>query len=572
MVTTLIEDEFIALMQDYAEAETKLEITRQVLLERKDFDAYSCYRRIVTPELAGITRTAMKVFLNECGLFAPDSDTDLLFWKLDKDGDGYIKWTEFLDMVVSEELAHRYNQYGTADDLSVELQHSLMRVFEQEMLNQRKLESTRRAMHLSSYTETRLFDLIDTDVKGWISLSDLEYFCTTRDRTTNYTRFERAYRRMDQNRDGRISFEEFLLMIRPTYSYSSSSYDIKVLASSPYKYRSPARHYSPLKSNLELRTELINRELDDKISEIREEKERLTIAKSEKEIFSTPVRDSTMRSKVLRKSLYADQYLSPARKLAQEVRSEILSRSLERARYSRYQRSPYRYSHRHWSPLRTRPLTSTLTSTLIQADLESSRRNLDSRYASPIRRARYYSPHRDTLELSRLRETRERARLRESLALERTELARQSIRKELELTSSLHVMSETKKDPLSPRNRANLVVNMKDQMHDNKMLEEKRIDLSLRYDFCLNEFFSMFDYSKTGFLSLSDFERFSYDYNILLNRTDLCIIIDRFDSDRDGLLSFSEFCDIFLPRQSEFRRSMQERLDRRVTSFFEYTG
>ena len=54
----------------------------------------------------------------------------------DKDGDGYIKWTEFLDLIVSEELAHRYNQYGTADDLSVELQHSLMRVFEQEMLNQ----------------------------------------------------------------------------------------------------------------------------------------------------------------------------------------------------------------------------------------------------------------------------------------------------------------------------------------------------------------------------------------------------------------------------------------------------
>merc|ERR1712194_914071 len=189
----------------------------------------------------------------------------------------------------------------------------------------------------------------------------------TRDRTTNYTRFERAYRRMDQNRDARISFEEFLLMIRPTYSYSSSSYDIKVLASSPYKYGSPARHYSPLKSNLELRTQLMNRELDEKISDIREEKERLTVAKREEEIFSTPVRDSTMRSKVLRKSLYADQYLSPARKLAQEVRSEILARSVDRARYSMYQRSPYRYSNRQWSPLRTRPLASTLLVSDLQA-------------------------------------------------------------------------------------------------------------------------------------------------------------------------------------------------------------
>jgi Ca2+-binding EF-hand superfamily protein len=436
-------------------------------------------------------------------------------------------------------------------------------------------------MHLSSYTETRLFDSIDSDTKGWIGLADLEYFCTSRDRATNYTRFERAYRRMDQNRDGRISFEEFLLMIRPTYSYSSTSYDIKVLASSPYKYGSPAKYYSPLKSNLDLRAELIrsspmrstlelraelmNRDLDEKISEIKEEKSRLTIAKNEDPIFSTPVRDSTMRSKVLRKSLYADQYLSPARRLAQEVRTEILSRSMDRARYRAL--SPYRHSHRHWSPTRTRHLNSTL----LAAELDSSRRYYGGRHSSPMRHTRYYSPHRETLELSRLRETRERARLRESLAFERTSLARDSIRRELELKTTSMVFSEDKKQ-LSPRNRANLVVNLKDQMYDNKMLEEKRIDLSLRYDFCLNEFFSMFDYSKTGYLSLSDFERFSYDYNILLNRADLCIIIDRFDNDRDGLLSFSEFCDIFLPKQSEFRRSMQERLDRRVDTFFGYTG
>lgn len=99
MVSAIVEEEFIALLHEYIEAETKVEITRQVLVERKDFDAYSCYRRIITPELSGITRTGMKIFLRDNGLVAADSELDLMFWKLDKDGDGYINWHEFLDLV-----------------------------------------------------------------------------------------------------------------------------------------------------------------------------------------------------------------------------------------------------------------------------------------------------------------------------------------------------------------------------------------------------------------------------------------------------------------------------------------
>jgi len=36
---------------------------------------------------------------------------------------------------------------GEFVDLTVELEHSLVRVFEQEMINQRKLENARRQLH-----------------------------------------------------------------------------------------------------------------------------------------------------------------------------------------------------------------------------------------------------------------------------------------------------------------------------------------------------------------------------------------------------------------------------------------
>merc|ERR1712151_469868 len=52
----------------------------------------------------------------------------------------------------------------------------------------------------------------------------------------------------------------------------------------------------------------------------------------------------------------------------------------------------------------------------------------------------------------------------------------------------------------------------------------------------------------------------------------MCVIIDRFDKDRNGLLSFSEFCNIFLPNSAEYRKTMQDRVERNVLSFYEYTS
>lgn len=207
-----------------------------------------------------------------------------------------------------------------------------------------------------------------------------------------------------------------------------------------------------------------------------------------------------------------------------------------------------------------------------------------------MRYTRYYSPLRSTLELERISETRDRQKLRESLALERHSLAREALNKDIndrrsEIRSKTLLESEIRSKTLldieeksyvppkelSPSNKSRMVVNLRDSIWDNKMVEDKRIDLSLRYDFNLSELFNMMDYSKTGYVSLLDLERFVYDYNILLNRVDLCIIIDRYDVDKDGLLSFAEFCDIFLPTQAEFKNSMQNRVQRKIDSFFEYS-
>ena len=121
-------------------------------------------------------------------------------------------------------------------------------------MNQVNMENIRRRLHLSSLTESKVFDSIDRNGKGFFSETDLLVWLKFRDASMNYTRYSRAFRRMDLNNDGRINFDEFLQIIRPVYNISSSSvYGLDKFSESKLDltYASPIRslnYVSPVRS------------------------------------------------------------------------------------------------------------------------------------------------------------------------------------------------------------------------------------------------------------------------------------------------------------------------------------
>ena len=153
----------------------------------------------------------------------------------------------------------------------------------------------------------------------------------------------------------------------------------------------------------------------------------------------------------------------------------------------------------------------------------------------------------------------------------RYELVKESLKHEADALRSTASKSNYSWVPPSSYNKVKLVENHKDSIMDNKILEEKRINLSLRFDFCLMELFHMMDKDKNGYLTLAEIDRFALANYLGLDTEDCAIIIDRFDKDRDGRLSFAEFCAIFSPDTLEYRKSMQDRLERNIFAFVEYT-
>lgn len=282
----------------------------------------------------------------------------------------------------------------------------------------------------------------------------------------------------------------------------------------------------------------------------------------------------------LPKSVYNSPYKSN-RQLASEIRDEIMARSVERSQAFRdVQRERSRRRMNELNELEKERNRSTQRLKSL-----SRLRELDDRYWSPVRGWVYREPtHLLAESLARQTEL-EREALRSSLGLN----YESALKKSYALNSALKSTAEKsyvdsltasrrkslgfmRDRELSPVNQSKMIVNLNDSIIDNKLLEEKRIALAMRYDFCLMEMFTLLDVKQMNYLNLADFERFCYDNAISLNSEDLCVIIDRYDKDRDGTLGFGEFCDIFLPTSPEYRRTMQDRIQRGIYSFYDFTA
>jgi len=155
-------------------------------------------------------------------------------------------------------------------------------------------------------------------------------------------------------------------------------------------------------------------------------------------------------------------------------------------------------------------------------------------------------------------------------------------RKDFSKTDVVHNKSERKntttisiEDGASNPNEPNtdkLMKNMKDMLLDSKILEEKRKNLSLRPDFNVQELFGMVNYNKNGFLSVVEFEIWSNKNPYLnLNLSDIELIFERYDRDKDGVLSFHEFMQIFSPKTREYKRNLINRAEKGNELFTDLT-
>jgi hypothetical protein len=151
-----------------------------------------------------------------------------------------IDWDEYLNCIMSKEIppTDQY-KYGKHREYTVELEHSLLRVLQQEMLNQKRLEECKKHLFGTNFSEAVLFDFLDYDNKGFLIYDDVEYFIRNKYPNITTAKLERSWRRLEPDGQERITYRQFMKCIRPIYFYPAyTSHHISNKSLSPGVTRS----------------------------------------------------------------------------------------------------------------------------------------------------------------------------------------------------------------------------------------------------------------------------------------------------------------------------------------------
>lgn len=213
-----------------AEVERKVEITRQVLVENRDFDAVEVFKHLDLKNRCKISKRDLLEFLENNEIKILSKEVNMLFEHLDRDSDGYIDWEEFIKTVISKDCSFyeetQFNPNLQAGDLSLELRHSLVRVFEEELKGLKILDQNKFELFNDKNFDLALsFKKLDIGKKDYLDIRDIYDFISFHVGQITYNRAERVLRRIDLDLDGKVIFGEWQIALRPRCLGKRDYYD-----------------------------------------------------------------------------------------------------------------------------------------------------------------------------------------------------------------------------------------------------------------------------------------------------------------------------------------------------------
>lgn len=97
-----------------------------------------------------------------------------------------------------------------------------------------------------------------------------------------------------------------------------------------------------------------------------------------------------------------------------------------------------------------------------------------------------------------------------------------------------------------------LVAMLNDLLNMELDLEKARIELAVKPDFNLTDLFRMFDIENKGYITFDEFKSALTIFNLFPTRDDAFLFFSRYETVAEGVLKYSDFCDIFCPKTEEY--------------------
>ena len=133
MVSIETEARVARLLLALAEGERTVEISRQVLSDNYDFDAYQIFKTLDVEGKNRVDSINIVDFLRAKGVYATEAEAQFVVLFYDQDADGALSYCEFLNLVQSEKSYKKTNNYSSSNKLSFNVEYSVGKVLEKEI-------------------------------------------------------------------------------------------------------------------------------------------------------------------------------------------------------------------------------------------------------------------------------------------------------------------------------------------------------------------------------------------------------------------------------------------------------
>ena len=239
------ERRLVEFIYSIAEGEKEVEQARISLSENRDFEPFSAFRSLDKLGAGFISYLDLREFLDRNRIQNNNQEILALIKEYDADSDGRLVLEEFQQLTLpstSMVLRDLAISRVPTPRLSLDVEFLLARLLDKELSLQRRLELSRRDLALRyDFTTVATFAVLDYPSTSFISRDKLYDFLRRNGKIVYEDHIDAILRRMDVDGDERLNYSEFSDYIRTKEP---------VLSSSPRRSPSrgsPVRHSSPLR-------------------------------------------------------------------------------------------------------------------------------------------------------------------------------------------------------------------------------------------------------------------------------------------------------------------------------------
>lgn len=500
-----------------SQLERSVEENRILLSSHKDFDPYSTFLSIDRLNIGYLSSTEIILFLDKHSIFISQDEAHQLINQYDSNQDNLLSLTEYFSLVLpstnpflkSSALSH----HGY---FSTEIESLLIQLLQSEAQYHRYINNTIKALILQNdFTLSKCFKAIDQNNINYIKKSDLKSYLHKQNHTIIDDDINAIFRRLDNDSDGVINYQEFIEFISPNKRsleyYKKSLNDIQANCNEKLnredRFLDKGKNSSPLRKS-------IGKNSEDGIS-------------------------------LLGKSLTCGSYLKGQDESCESLDCSGGLKNLEGLlrRSSPLRGSPLRFSKGfEFSPRSdfTGPLKSVRSFESGWKSGRNGNRSLKS-YGNRENSLRKSSPLKKPM----------------------TEFKSFSSYNSLESSSySRFSMSS------SSFEEKELVNCFKEEIKIAREVEKKKNELALKPDFNLFDAYKMFDFRDLGTVKLEDFEN-AFQYLAFTTQKDaVFLLIKRYCTIKSNNgLTYEDFSHIFSPKQEEFIRILKNRISAGLGGF-----